>query len=63
MAGYNPRCDNCFKCMTCRGNGVVDAPTSGQGGDGRYRHWMERKTCPTCRGVGGRPGAGKHDHR
>lgn len=58
MAGYSPNCNNCFKCMTCRGEGYVDEPrVSGE------KAWRERVTCKTCRGVGGKPGAGKHDHR
>ena len=63
MPGYNPRCSNCFKCMTCGGNGTVREAKSGKKGDGTYRHWYETVTCRTCKGRGGRAGAGKHDHR
>lgn len=57
MPGYNPSCPNCFKCMTCKGDGTVRRTRSEHG------HVIEeRVTCPTCRGVGGKPGAGAHDH-
>lgn len=58
MPGYSPVCDNCFKCMTCRGNGYVDETRMSNG-----KVFTERVTCKTCRGVGGKPGAGAHDHR
>lgn len=29
----------------------------------RDKVYRVRITCPTCHGVGGKPGAGKHDHR
>jgi len=58
MTGYNPRCDNCFKCLTCKGDGTVKMPKMDRG-----IAYYERVTCPTCRGVGGKPGAGKHSHR
>lgn len=63
MAGYDPRCPNCFKCMTCKGSGTVETTKSGQRPDKSYAVWKERVTCTTCRGVGGKPGAGQHDHR
>jgi hypothetical protein len=59
MAGYNPNCGNCFKCLTCRGNGTIEQTR----GDLSKKVWKERVTCPTCRGVGGKPGAGAHSHR
>lgn len=31
MPGYSPVCDNCFKCMTCRGNGYVDETRMSKG--------------------------------
>lgn len=62
MTGYNPNCDNCFKRATCRGDGTIQEVRSGQAPDGSYKHWKERVTCPTCRGVGGKAGAGKHNH-
>lgn len=57
MPGYNPRCDNCFRCMTCHGDGTVNETRQ----DGGKVH-VVRVTCRTCNGVGGKPGAGKHDH-
>jgi DnaJ-class molecular chaperone len=57
MPGYSPNCDNCFKCLTCRGDGTIHETRQADG-----RVWKERVTCPTCRGVGGKPGAGAHDH-
>lgn len=63
MAGYNPSCNNCFKCGTCRGNGTIRETRSGQKPDGTYAHWYETVTCKTCQGVGGKPGAGAHNHR
>jgi hypothetical protein len=63
MAGYNPNCDNCFKCGTCRGEGTIMKPVSRRKPDGTYVHERERVTCPTCKGVGGKVGAGSHDHR
>lgn len=62
MPGYNPRCGNCFKCMTCRGNGSYEETRSGQRPDGTYAVWKETVTCRTCGGRGGKPGAGSHDH-
>lgn len=60
MQGYDPNCDNCFKCLTCRGDGTVMEPkVDPESG----KAWRERATCPTCKGVGGKAGAGKHDHR
>lgn len=58
MPGYNPNCDNCFKCLTCRGNGSLEETRSDRG-----KVWKERVTCRTCNGVGGKPGAGTHNHR
>jgi DnaJ-class molecular chaperone len=57
VRGYNPNCSNCFKCMTCRGDGTVMQTRSDRG-----KVWKERATCPTCKGVGGKPGAGPHNH-
>lgn len=60
MTGYNPRCSNCFKCGTCKGDGTIYETRS----DGKLdKVWKERVTCKTCQGVGGKPGAGAHDHR
>jgi DnaJ-class molecular chaperone len=59
MPGYNPRCDNCYKCSVCGGDGTVQEAKSG--GNGKF--YYERVTCKTCNGVGGKVGAGKHDHR
>ena len=60
MAGYDPNCDNCFKCLVCKGNGYVDEafvdPDNGQAG-------RKRVTCTTCGGAGGKPGRGAHPHR
>lgn len=59
MTGYNPRCNNCFKCGTCKGDGTIYETRS----DGKLdKVWKERVTCKTCKGVGGKPGAGTHDH-
>jgi hypothetical protein len=58
MPGYNPNCQNCMKCFTCRGDGTIMLAKSDRG-----KAWKERVTCPTCKGVGGKPAAGKHDHR
>lgn len=58
MTGYNPNCNNCFRCLSCRGEGTVTTTRSDRGVDYRVR-----ATCPTCKGVGGKPGAGMHDHR
>jgi DnaJ-class molecular chaperone len=58
MPGYNPNCNNCFKCMTCKGDGTVMTTKSDRG-----IVYRERVTCSTCNGVGGKPGAGQHDHR
>jgi DnaJ-class molecular chaperone len=44
-------------CMSCRGNGHVDETRMENG-----KVWKERVTCKQCRGAGGKPGAGKHDH-
>lgn len=63
MAGYNPTCPNCHRCAKCRGEGWVDVRTYERGSDGRDRPVTRRETCPSCRGVGGRVGVGKHDHR
>jgi DnaJ-class molecular chaperone len=58
MTGYNPNCQNCFKCMTCRGDGTIMQTKSDRG-----IVYKERVTCPTCKGAGGKPGAGTHNHR
>lgn len=58
MPGYNPNCDNCFKCMTCRGDGTIYETRMERG-----IVIKERVTCRTCNGVGGKPGAGQHSHR
>ena len=57
MPGYNPNCPNCFKCLTCKGNGSLEE-TRMSGG----KVWKERVTCRTCGGRGGKPGAGSHNH-
>lgn len=57
LPGYDPNCQNCFKCLTCRGDGTV-YETRSDGGE----VWKERVTCRTCAGRGGKPGAGMHDH-
>jgi DnaJ-class molecular chaperone len=57
MAGYNPNCNNCFKCVTCKGEGWVNKPKM----DGT-RAYYERATCTACNGAGGKPGAGTHNH-
>lgn len=59
MAGYNPSCSSCRKCMTCRGNGTVKETKSGQKGSGSWAHWHETVTCRTCNGRGGHA-CGKH---
>jgi|tagenome__1003787_1003787.scaffolds.fasta_scaffold18463863_2 DnaJ-class molecular chaperone len=57
MQGYDPRCPNCHRCSKCQGDGTI-----------KERRWVndkmyeERKTCPSCRGVGGRVGVGNHNH-
>ncbi len=58
MPGYNPKCNSCFKCMTCKGDGTVYTTRSERG-----QVIRERATCHTCKGAGGRPGAGSHNHR
>ncbi len=58
MPSYDPRCDNCFKCLICRGNGVVKTTRMDRG-----KAYYVDETCKTCRGVGGKPGAGSHNHR
>jgi DnaJ-class molecular chaperone len=58
MAGYDPSCPNCHRCGTCRGDGTVEETRSDSG-----KVWKERVTCRTCNGVGGRAGAGPHNHR
>lgn len=58
MPKYDPRCDNSFKRVTCRGDGTIRETRMERG-----KAWYERVTCPTCKGVGGKPGAGRHDHR
>ncbi|MFT4126852.1 MAG: hypothetical protein QM662_11550 [Gordonia sp. (in: high G+C Gram-positive bacteria)] len=63
MAGYNPRCNNCHTCMSCRGNGTVMVPRRVKSSDGKMREQTIRETCPRCHGVGGWVGVGKHDHR
>lgn len=57
MPGYDPSCQNCFKCMTCKGDGTVERTRSERG-----QVIKERVTCSTCGGVGGKPGAGTHNH-
>lgn len=59
MASYDPKCNSCRMCMTCRGNGTVRETQSGQRPDGTYAVWYETATCRTC---GGRCGnaCGKH---
>lgn len=57
MAGYDPNCDNCFKCLYCRGDGTIYETRSH---DGELS--QRRVTCPECNGAGGKPGAGEHDH-
>jgi len=59
MPGYNPNCNNCFKCLTCHGDGTIDMTRS----VGPGKVIKERVTCPTCKGAGGKPGAGPHDHK
>lgn len=63
MPGYDPRCNNCFRCSTCHGEGTVQVAKSGRGESGKPEFWYERATCSSCRGAGGKPGSGKHDHR
>lgn len=58
MPGYDPNCDNCFKCLTCRGDGTVITTRMERG-----KVFTERVTCHTCNGAGGKPGTGRHDHR
>lgn len=63
MAGYYPPCPNCHTCQKCRGEGTIIKVTY-EIGEGRKQYRKEeRKTCPSCNGVGGRVGVGKHDHR
>lgn len=38
-------------------------PCSRKSPDGIYVHERERVTCPNCKGVGGKPGAGSLNHR
>lgn len=59
MAGYNPSCPNCRKCMTCRGNGTIKETKSGRKPDGSWAHWHDTVTCRTCSGRGGHV-CGKH---
>lgn len=61
MPGYDPNCPNCFKCMTCRGDGTVMQTRNVD--PKNFKVITERVTCPTCNGVGGKPGAGSHNHR
>ncbi|NES16165.1 MULTISPECIES: hypothetical protein [Micromonospora] len=58
MPTYEPNCDNCFKCIPCKGTGVVKRTRMDRG-----KAYYVDETCPTCRGVGGKPGAGHHNHR
>lgn len=59
MANYEPTCDACRKCMTCRGNGTIKEAQSGERPDGSYATWYEIVTCRTCGGRGGHA-CGKH---
>ena len=59
MAGYNPNCSKCLKCMTCKGNGTVRTTRSGDRPDGSIATWHETVTCHTCSGRGGKA-CGKH---
>ena len=58
MPGYDPNCDNCFRCVVCKGDGTVQMPKM----DGERAYYV-RETCSACNGAGGKPGAGRHDHR
>jgi DnaJ-class molecular chaperone len=58
MPGYNPNCKNCNRCGTCHGEGWIYMTRS----VGPGKVIKEQVTCPTCRGVGGKPGAGSHNH-
>lgn len=58
MPGYDPNCDNCFKCFTCKGTGVVKRTRMDRG----IAYYVD-ETCSGCRGAGGNPGAGQHKHR
>jgi hypothetical protein len=45
MLGYNPNCDNYFKCLTCKGEGNLLEAESGSG-----NVWKEQVTCNGVRG-------------
>jgi hypothetical protein len=60
MAGYNPTCNSCYLCMTCRGAGTITSTGGDVAPGGKWVVWHEKKECPTCKGVGGKP-CGKHD--
>ncbi|MCX2966862.1 hypothetical protein GIY30_02225 [Gordonia sp. HNM0687] len=63
MTGYNPTCANCHRCAKCRGEGTVDVVKYETDYKGKQHRVARRETCPSCRGVGGRVGVGKHNHR
>lgn len=62
MTGYNPRCSNCHRCSSCRGDGTVIKVSYNKDWKGNQVRDERRETCGSCRGVGGRVGAGQHDH-
>lgn len=61
MTGYDPNCNNCFKCLTCKGNGWIEQTRNVDAK--KFGVIKEKVTCPTCNGAGGRLGAGPHNHR
>ena len=61
--GYHPSCGNCHRCWKCNGSGVVNDVKYTKDWRGKEVRVEQKKTCPSCRGVGGKVGVGPHNHR
>lgn len=60
MQGYDPKCPNCNQCGTCHGKGQIY--TTRNVDPKKFDVRKELVDCPTCKGLGGKPGAGPHNH-